>query len=45
VLLAGPHAAEAQQPAKVPRIGWLLTGSLEAPETRALLAAFRQGAR
>jgi putative ABC transport system substrate-binding protein len=45
VLLAGPRAAEAQQPAKVPRIGWLLTGSLEAPETRALLAAFRQGAR
>ena len=44
-LLAVPLAAEAQAPAKVPRIGWLLTGSLEAPETRALLGAFRQGAR
>jgi putative ABC transport system substrate-binding protein len=44
-VLAAPLAAEGQQPAKVPRIGWLLTGSLEAPETKALLDAFRQGAR
>ncbi len=44
-VLAAPLAAGAQQPAKVSRIGWLLTGSLEAPETRALLSAFRQGAR
>ncbi len=44
-VLAAPLAAQAQQPGRVPRIGWLLTGSLEAPETRALLGAFRQGAR
>jgi putative ABC transport system substrate-binding protein len=44
-LLAAPLAADAQKPAKVPRIGWMLTGSLEAPETQALLVAFRQGAR
>ena len=31
VLLAGPRAAEAQQPAKVPRIGWLLTGFTRQP--------------
>jgi putative ABC transport system substrate-binding protein len=43
-MLAAPLSAQAQQPAKVPRIGWLLSGSLEAPETRALLGAFRQGA-
>src|SRR5712691_5971644 len=43
--LFAPLATQAQQPAKVPRVGWLLTGSLEAPETRALLSAFRQGAR
>ena len=44
-VLSTPLATQAQQPAKVPRVGWLLTGSLEAPETRALLSAFRQGAR
>jgi putative tryptophan/tyrosine transport system substrate-binding protein len=44
-VLAAPLDVRAQQPAKVSRIGWLLTGSLEAPETRALLDAFRQGAR
>jgi len=44
-VLAAPLAVRAQQPAKVSRIGWLLTGSLEAPETRALLSAFRQGVR
>src|SRR5206468_3321567 len=43
--LAAPLDVRAQQPAKVSRIGWLLTGSLEAPETRALLSAFRQGTR
>jgi ABC-type uncharacterized transport system substrate-binding protein len=44
-VVAAPLAAQAQSAAKVSRIGWLLTGSLEAPETRALLSAFRQGAR
>ena len=44
-VLAAPLDVRAQQPSKVSRIGWLLTGSLEAPETRALLGAFRQGAR
>jgi putative ABC transport system substrate-binding protein len=44
-LLAAPRAAGAQQPAKVPRIGYLVTGSPESPETRAVLAAFRQGLR
>src|SRR3954447_19971780 len=38
-------AARAQQPKKVPRIGFLATGSLEAPETRASFDAFRQGLR
>lgn len=42
-LLVGPLAAEAQQSAKVARIGSLTTGSLESPETRASLDAFRQG--
>ena len=44
-VLAAPLAAHAQQPTRVPRIGWLLTGSLESPETQAILDAFRQGAR
>jgi putative ABC transport system substrate-binding protein len=44
-VLAAPLAAEAQQPAKVPRIGYLITGSLESPETQALLDVFRQGLR
>ena len=38
-----PFAVEAQQPRKVARIGYLLTGSLESPETRVALDAFRQG--
>jgi putative ABC transport system substrate-binding protein len=42
---AWPLAAGAQQPTKVPRIGFLATGSLESPETRATLDAFRQGLR
>ena len=44
-LLAAPLDAEAQPAAKVPRIGWLLTGSLESPETQVLLDALRQGLR
>jgi putative ABC transport system substrate-binding protein len=43
--VASPLAARAQQGAKIPRIGCLLTGSLEWPETRATLDAFRQGLR
>jgi len=42
---AWPLAARAQQGAKVPRIGYLLTGPLESPEARATLDAFRQGLR
>jgi len=44
-VLAAPLAAGAQQPAKVARIGYLVTGSLESPETRISLDAFRQGLR
>jgi putative tryptophan/tyrosine transport system substrate-binding protein len=44
-LLVAPLAADAQQPAKVARIGYLVTGSLESPETRVVLDAFRQGLR
>jgi len=45
-LTAGwPLAVQAQQPKKVPRIGFLATGSLESPETRASFDAFRQGLR
>ena len=44
-LLAAPLDVEAQQPAKVPRIGFLITGSPESPETRVVLDAFRQGLR
>ena len=43
VLLAAPFAAEAQQAGKVARIGFLVTGSLESREARAILDAFRQG--
>ena len=42
---AWPLAVQAQQPKKVPRIGFLATGSLESPETRASFDAFRQGLR
>jgi putative ABC transport system substrate-binding protein len=38
-------AVVAAQPGRIPRIGYLLTGSLESPETRATLDAFRQGLR
>jgi putative ABC transport system substrate-binding protein len=44
-LLAAPLTAEAQQPARVPRIGFLITGLLGSPETKASLDAFRQGLR
>jgi putative ABC transport system substrate-binding protein len=36
-------AARAQQPPKLPRIGYLVTGSLETPEGRGFVDAFRQG--
>ena len=42
---AWPLAARTQQPAKIPRIGYLVTGSLESPEARTTLDAFRQGLR
>ena len=45
VLSAVPLAGEAQQPTKIARIGYLVTGSLESPETRVTLDAFRQGLR
>src|SRR5207244_290474 len=44
-LLAAPLAVAAQQPARVARIGYLVSGSLESPEARASLDAFRQGLR
>ena len=37
--------ARAQQPKKVARIGFLVTASLQAPETRTILNAFYQGLR
>jgi ABC-type uncharacterized transport system substrate-binding protein len=40
-----PLAARAEQPKKVPRIGFLATGSLESAEARAILNAFYQGLR
>jgi len=44
-LLAAPPGADAQQPAKVPRIGMLITLSPEHPEGRAGLDVFRQALR
>jgi putative ABC transport system substrate-binding protein len=44
-LLVAPLATQAQQPAKVPRVGLLLTPSPEHPIAQAVLAAFRQGLR
>ena len=41
-VVAAPSAVRAQKPA---RIGYLLTGALESPETRAALDVFRQGLR
>jgi putative tryptophan/tyrosine transport system substrate-binding protein len=43
VTLAFVHPAEAQQPKKVPRIGYLVISSLSGSESRA--EAFRQGLR
>jgi putative ABC transport system substrate-binding protein len=45
VAAAWPLAARAQQAAKVPRIGYLVTGSLETPDGRVFVDAFRQGLR
>jgi putative tryptophan/tyrosine transport system substrate-binding protein len=43
--VAWPFDVNAQQPAKVARIGYLVTSSLESPEARAPLNAFREGLR
>jgi putative ABC transport system substrate-binding protein len=43
-LLTAP-TTHAQPPAQVARIGYLVTGGLDSPETRVLLDAFRQGLR
>ena len=43
--VAWPLAARAQQPAKVPRIGYLAVVRLELPEVQATLDAFRQSLR
>ena len=40
-----PLGVRAQQPKNIPRIGFLVTGSTELPETRALIKAFYQGLR
>jgi putative ABC transport system substrate-binding protein len=42
---AWPLAVWAQRPKNVPRIGFLVTGSIESPEGRAILKAFDQGLR
>jgi putative ABC transport system substrate-binding protein len=42
---AWPLGARAQQPAKVPRIGFLITAPLANPQIQAILEAFRQGLR
>lgn len=44
-LMAWPIAVQAQRPKTVPRIGFLATGPLGSPETRASLEAFRNGLR
>jgi putative ABC transport system substrate-binding protein len=44
-LVAAPFAAEAQQAASLPRIGYLSPGSLSSPITSRNLQAFRQGLR
>ena len=38
-------ASAQQQPARIPRLGYLLTGSLESPDTQEFVEAFRQGLR
>jgi putative ABC transport system substrate-binding protein len=42
---AWPMMARGQQPVRVPRIGYLVTDSLEAPETQVIHDAFRQSLR
>ena len=42
---AWPLAARAQQPAKIPQIGFLLTGWPQSPDTLTPIDAFRQGLR
>ena len=42
---AWPIVARAHAPAKVARIGYLVTGSLASPDMRLLVDAFRQGLR
>jgi putative ABC transport system substrate-binding protein len=42
---AAPRAAEAQPPAKVARIGVLVTGSIGSSEVSLAVDAFRQGLR
>jgi putative tryptophan/tyrosine transport system substrate-binding protein len=44
-LLAVPLAADAQAPANVPRIGYMVLFPLESPEARVNVEAFRQGLR
>jgi hypothetical protein len=43
-ILAGPFAAEAQQPASIPRIAFLSPSSLSDPRQSRFLEAFRRGA-
>jgi putative tryptophan/tyrosine transport system substrate-binding protein len=40
---AWPLATRAQQPARMARIGYLVTGSRDSPEYRRIIEAFRQG--
>ena len=42
-LLAAPLAAEAQQAAKIPRVGYLSPGSSSDPARQRRFEAFRQG--
>jgi putative ABC transport system substrate-binding protein len=44
-LTASTRSARAQQPARPARIGFLMTGSLDADEPRRFVAAFRDGLR
>jgi putative ABC transport system substrate-binding protein len=45
VAVGWPALVSAQQPTNIARIGYLTTGSLESPDLRVLLDAFRQGLR
>ena len=44
-IVALPLVVNAQQSTKVPRVGYLVLGSLESPEFRATIDAFRLGLR